>query len=1166
MSKKKLLSQNRPKRLFKPSIRRNSRQSSRYLSKNVNKNITFENFKDTNIESNDSHRYGDKDAMVSTQEINIDYSDFTNHTFFHSAVAKVNESFDIILNEFPYGGTNKEIEQFEDKLTGYEKYVYDVFPKNTGYLIFSGTQKGESQNNGTYIDVKDLSSVVIPSISSNKIAKSICNPGLDPLNIQFFINIPKEINDNQIIMQKRESLAYNFNLALSSSSDTEKCDLLFTINSGSNSLTASGSIEKGSFVHVTAEYHDCNQFNSLMMLSDSIVDHLYFTSSNRVLFKNIKPVSSLTIGKGDTFRIDADIFTPQQSLSGSIDEFRLIHRAIDKKEIKKYYKRSINGHDGIKLYFKFNEPSGSYAGSNIALDASGNNLSSEIQNYIADYSRITGSHDANPVSMENIKHSPVLFPKFPQVSSLNESLLADATLYDDVNPNLITKLIPSHYFELGNEQENYKEVLGKISKSFSEYNTIRPAANTQTSVQLLAKLLLSWAKTFDEIKIFIDHFSKVNFVEYEEYETVSNKLIERLGTHLGISLPKLFGNGNIDQVFNGYDLKNNPANSVKSLYEVQNLIWRRILSDVSNITKTKGNLDAIRSVFRSSGIEAENIFNFREYGGSKKRSLNGSRESKKDVINFLNFSGSIGNLNLGTLNAQGYSSTTPKVKTSFLSSSRLEPGNPKIAGNYVDKTRSQPHGISNNKSDGLFTTSSFSVFGYYLFDKTFSHNDKQSLFRLNITGSNSDSDNEGSIINLVANKNENKLIAYISDGISDTTVSNLYLTGANLFDGDSWAIGLSKKAGIETSNSVKDKYTLSAGKYIAGKRQEYYQTSSFVSCKSDSVLSNISERNTSGSFVVIGSQSLGTSTKFINSGTDDEKQTIFSGQVSYFNFWSKSKEKNEFLGYAKNPNSVGVNNPSINYNFSINESGSFERLRIQTLGKQFTTASDVLGNIRLFDFTQNNLHLEGDGFEPLKTVMSPSDVIYEILSENFDLNSSKDKIRIRSLQDKDYLDDNEFALTSPVYETPQNEEVFDDTRFSIDMSVMKGLNENIMTIFPDFQPLDNALGMPNSIFGNEYVDITSFRRVYFNNVIEDLDLSRYRTLFKWIDNAYTDLVYSLVPRTTNFLGINFIYESHVLERNKIRYNYDEIYLKSLAKDCNRVPLLLSQYVSKICKF
>ena len=1159
MSKKKTLSaQRQPNKLFKPKTRRSTRPASSYVNRSVEKNITFETFKNTNIESTSSFRYGDKQGIVSTQEINTDYSSLINHTFFHSAVAKVNEAFDTILNRFPYDGKNKEIEAFEDSLTGYEKYVYDIYPKNIGYIIFSGTMKGESQGNGTYIDIQEYSGVEYNTISKNKKADNKINPGTNPLNLQFFINFPKQVNDNQVVVQKFESLAYNFGIYLSSSNSTDKCQIDFLINSGSRSIKSSALLPKGEFVHVTAEYQNCNQYSSLMLMSDNISDRIYTTSSNKVYIDNLAPSGSLLLGRGSNIRDKKSIFSIQETLTGSLDELRLFHKAIPIKEVKKNAYRSVSGHDKLSLYFKFNEPFGVYEGSNIVLDSSGNSLNSTIKNYLSAYTRNTGSHDPNPVKMEKIKNSPVLFPGYAAVESLNTSLLDDASDYDNINPNLITKLVPPHYLALGNEKDNFQKTLGSIDTAFGEKTSIQSNRNTKTSVQLLVKLLLTWAKIFDELKIYIDHFSKINFVDYNNYETVSNKFLGRLGIHLGLSLPRLFSNASVDQLFEGYDLKNNPEIATRNLYELQNLIWRRILSDVSNIRKTKGNMDAIRSVFRSSGIEAENIFNFREYGGAKIKSLEGSRSVRKDIVNFLNFSGSLSNLNPTLTNSQGRG-PFPFLKSAYLSSSRTEKGTPAIAGVYVN-------GISNNSSDGLFTSSSFTFQGYYTFDKKLKHATTQSIFRLAVTGSSSSTSKEGTILNLVADNNN--LNMYLSDGVSDTTVNSINLSNVNILDGDVWAVNFSKHDGINSKNAYSDQYFLRAAKYIAGKQQDYHFTSSFIEKKSDSLFSNRSSLyNASGSFITIGPQSLGSTGKFIcNSSSAQQKSTIFSGEVSYLNFWSSFKNENEFLGYAKNPNSVGTNNPSINYNFSSKEKGSFERLRLQTYGKQSTTSSKLDGTIRFFDFSQNNLHIEGENFENSKIVMTPNYHIYEILSENFDLNSAKDKIRIRSLQHEDNLKDNEYALISPLYETPLLEEVVDDNRFSIDMSAMKGLNDNIMTIFPDFQPIEDALGQTNSLFSEDYHGIRALRRVYFNNVIEDLDMGRYRSIFKWIDNAYTDIVYSLIPKTTNFMGINFVYESHVLERNKFKYLFDEIYLKALPRDPNRSAMLLSQLTSKICKF
>ena len=516
-----------------------------------------------------------------------------------------------------------------------------------------------------------------------------------------------------------------------------------------------------------------------------------------------------------------------------------------------------------------------------------------------------------------------------------------------------------------------------------------------------------------------------------------------------------------------------------------------------------------------------------------------------------------------TVDAQGKSSSSPYISSKFLSSSRIEIGHPKIRGTYTDKSGYTPHGISNNASDGLLTSGSFTFQCTYMFGRGVKHSVTQSLARLHVTGTAAPSTNESCIINLLYNNTENKIRFLLSDGVSNTSIKEMYLTGVNIFDNNPWAVSFGKETSEQISSDLTSSYFLRAAKCVGGNIVNNYYTSSFFNDESDSVLANISTYNTSGSFLCVGSQSLNSTSKFINNGTTDKKTTYFSGM--YLNFWSNANEISDFEAYAKNPNSIGSVDPIKNYNFNKVDSGSFERIRVQTNGNQATTASNSSGEFRLFDFSQNNFHLDGSGFENNKKLFKSHYVVNEILSTNFDLNSSENKIRIRSIQDLDIVKQHEFATTAPIYEVLPSEEVFDDTRFSIDMSSMRGLNENIMTIFSNFEPLDNALGQPNAVFADRYQDLVNLRKVYFNNVIERLDLGKYRELFKWIDNTYTDIIFSLIPRSTTFLGINFVYESHVLERNKFKYLYDEIYLKSLPRDPHRGNLLLSLFSTKLKK-
>ena len=93
MSKNSIvLNTNRPG-FFSPQIRGNKKESMLADAQILER--TFESFKNTNLANTASFRYGDKVGLISTQQLSIDYSKFENHTFFHSAIAKVNESCDV---------------------------------------------------------------------------------------------------------------------------------------------------------------------------------------------------------------------------------------------------------------------------------------------------------------------------------------------------------------------------------------------------------------------------------------------------------------------------------------------------------------------------------------------------------------------------------------------------------------------------------------------------------------------------------------------------------------------------------------------------------------------------------------------------------------------------------------------------------------------------------------------------------------------------------------------------------------------------------------------------------------------------------------------------------------------------------------------------------------
>lgn len=1148
---KKLFDRNIPNGFFKPKFRKQT--SREYLKKSDNRNYTMSGFEETNIESSSSFRYGDKKELVSTQQVRTDFSNFVNHTFFHSAVANVNESFDKIINFYPFNGNKKEIEVFEDALTGFEKYVLDTFPKNVGYLVFSGTQVGESSTNGTYITVNDSIGSTYTSISNIKSAKASLDPQKNPFTISFFCKIPEQANDNQIILQKKSSLSKNFTLALSQSSSTTDANIVFGITSGSNYSYVTGSIKKGSFVNVVGVYDPFGDEKTKL-----IIDDLVYSSSMSTVFSSLNfDAADLSIGSGGQARLNNLLFDQQQTFSGSLDEIRFYHASKNLNQIKKDRFITVYPDEDLKLYFKFNEPSGSYSARNVVLDSAKGNLHSKIENYLDNFTRVTGSD--NPVKNEILERHPILFPDHELVERLNIELLTSGSEYDEVNPNLITKLIPPHYFLEANNQENFSEVLGNLGNNFSDGSNKFPGKNISEipSATLLVRFLLTWAKFFDEMKILVDAVTSTNYTQYDELETTPDVFLKRRAEDLNVVLPNLFGSADLAQVISGINLTEDYVNSTLTLEQIQNTIWRRILSDSVNMKMTKGTIDSIKSVFRSAGIEPDNILSFREYGGGQIKSLETSREDKVDIIGFLNFSGSKDAV-VTSYDAQNYpTNNIPRIKSGYLSGSREQPGVPEIRGNFVN-------GVSDNPGDGLYTSGSFTFEGLYKYVQPASGS--QSLVRIHTTGSAATANEEAVVINLVSDT-DNSLNLFVRETPAGN-VRHLYLSGVNIYDDSIWHISFGTKASHDIGDTARSVHFLRAAKQENGMILEQYQTSSNFVRESNSVLKEISSSNISGSFLVIGQQNFVGGTNFLNDSTILNTlvhSSSFDGLVTNCLFWSKYITDAEWKEHVKNHDSVGVLDPKKNYNFEKNISGSFERLIVQTNGKQATTGSSATGEIRFFDFSQNNLHFEGNKFEVSTQVVDPVRVQFEILSSMFDTNNAKDKVRVRSYQDSTMIEESNFAQSAPIHQIPLSEENVDDNRFSIDMSVFRGLNENAMTMFSNFSSIDDALGRPNNLFGDHYVELDHMRNIFFHNVLEKTDLGKFRSIFKWIDNSFTELVFSMIPRSTNFLGINFIYESHVLERNKMKYMFDEIYLKSLPRDSSRGDLLLSQFVGKLRK-
>ncbi len=1142
--------------------------------------LTFDEVATRNVGTTSSFRYdAPGSGLRSTQQIGVDFSKFENHTFFQSAQTNVNLAFFKIINEYPFDGTRAEIERYLDSLTGFEKYVYDNFPKNKGFLFFSGS--GDAS--GTFVEVQDFAGSVFPTIAKNKSGKSVLNPNLKSLSWEMQLFLPEETNDVQVICQKLSGSSQGISLFVSQSAVTGTADVLFTAVSGSAVLQATAPVTKGQFNHLVATFNRRPGINRLDLF---VNEDLLATSSNNVEFGEVDfNVSPFYIGSGSSIDLGGTSVVPMSTLSGAMDEFRFFHNIRTLDEQKEFAKKSIYQNDDLVLYLKFNEPSGTFAASGdttterIVLDYSGESLHGLINSVGFTGSLRNTASLSNPMTFENVALSPILFPNYQPIVDFNVDLLTSASTYDASNPNLITKLIPPHYFLDGQFEEALVREDGTIIDQITGESI--PGTADLGQAQIIQTLLFIWAKFFDEMKIYTDNFGKLLNVTYDGEDATPDQLLPKVAEFFGVTLPNLFNDASVEQFINAENLSYEYSTGEISLKSIQNQIWRRILVNLKDIIQSKGSLHSVKSFIRALGIDPDSNFRIREYGGPTRKNLSDQRELRTEIGAMLSMTGS-----------------TSLIKSQFLSASRTEIGFPDIRGSYVLANTHSPHGISNRRDDGFFTSGSWTYEGLYKFSPSTEYASTQSLGRINsVTGTNGAiffGGSEGILANCIAFSGSNPSLklfvkSSIVPGTGSSQVLELELTGVDVFDGNKWNVSfgrfrnddpvdyLENYPTLEKSD-ISSSYFLRAGRALRGVIQEQFLTQSFyqsdTTANRDAFEIFDTSNNVSGTVFALGDQFINsgasTSFRFLNNTTDvpsgAARTTNFEGNIGQLRFWSKGLLEEEWKEHVRNFKSLGVENPIPNFNFETVATGAFNRLRIDASVDQLVTSSDSSGNIEVFDFSQNDLHLSGTGFEADALIVRPEAFYYSYISPKFDQASTANKVRARSFQDFDIAKERN-AKFGLLHEIPANEEPQDDTRFTIDFSIIDSLDQDIISIFSTLEELDNSIGDPELMFSPDYPDLENLRELYFNRLTNKINLKSFFEFFKWFDRSIGDFISALLPRKTRFRGVNFVIESHMLERPKFEnLNVDQYLNAATERSSLKGTILLQQFVGTVKKY
>ena len=1136
-------------------------------------------------------------GLKSTQQVPLDWTKFENHTFFNSAESKVNVAFQKIINFFPFDGSKGELHEFMDELTGYEKHVFDKFPKFVGKLFFVPA----SQH---YVASQDKTGYLFPDLSRNVLGQRVVGAGVNSggSTIEFYLNLPTgSTYDNFTIFQKLET-ANNHGISIFASRSLNTAPsgkVIFAITSGSNSiLTCSLNLAKNDDQHLAFVFDNSSSRTMKIYKGDQLVSY-----SENYEFGNLDFLSSsFYIGSGSSHSIfssgsqnistaTSDVnFIPKQTMTGTLDEFRIWNSVRSQGQIKQFKSRNVFQSGDLSVYYRFNEPTGSYTNNSICLDHSGNGLHGQIQNFSTAIRKSPGGF--SELTYERSSENPVLFPDEHHLEHVNSDLLISASRYDANNPNLITKLMPAHYFLEGQALEGFEDDAGNLGEAYT-YNESFPGGGKMPASQVLAGFLFIWASFFDEVKVYIDAFSKLRTVDHLTSDTIPDQFLQSLAHQYGIELPNAYTNLTPSQYNDAENLQVSAGVSSYSLRQVQTLLWRRLLAEMPEWRRSKGTIHSVKSLMRSIGINPDNSFRIREYGGRRNIQYELNRKEVRKVIPYIDFS-------LGTVipsgsagNEYGFGpeSGAKPAGSPFMTSSNLmvfrheaghpfgAPSGPSTVYQYGDIFFTVG-GVA--PSQTLLTSASWAYEGHYKLPK--SGSGIQSLFRLETSGSiagnkpyHDSSSTKGFAGKAVAANSSPHIFlnlqAVTGSGLSDSqslvkfafsldrtknsTPTLVMSQSIPVFDGNFWHFNVNHLAGpISSSFSVCA--TRTTGRFI-DQRHSFSGSYANVHTASNPMTFPASgSGDTHKVWMAIGSSSQ-YSLGYLNQAGNTLGATTFEGRLAAPRLWSKELTNKESKEHALNPFSVGVHKPLVNFNFIRAADGttiedkadavpsaslplnSWGRLRFRSDLNQPVTSSNAAGLFEVVDQSQNGFTLTGHGFSPNKRILNGEFMNYSIFDPSFDIPTNINKVRIRSVQDLELADEIN-AETQPVYELDPREYVSDDRRFSIEASLVQALNEDIVNMFADADLLNEILGAPEQMFGVNYPALDRLSDKYFNRLTNKINYKEFFEFFKWFDDNFSTLIEKLIPRTTNFLGVNFVIESHILERHRFEYKQADVHI------------------------
>jgi hypothetical protein len=1014
-------------------------------------------------------RIDDYDAIFSTSQLtNIDYSKFENHVFFDSAEAKTTYAFSNIINNFPYDSSKKEIENFIVNLDGYSNYILEnKILKKQGRYKFDGT---------FYIDIKDDK-----KIQDGKITSKIKILEKDT-TLQFWIT-PSLVNSNYIVAQKMFIGDTNEGFSINVENiDDKYCKLTQHLINEDQSYKTSILLEKGATYNVCfANKSVVGRISTTVYINAKKSNAEYAGAIDLKQHRKEYTTAGLIIGGGNIYD------EVQYGLSECIlDDFLIQTNILPLNKIISNIEEGSDSSDSVQVLYRFNEVAENYANRLVVVDSSGNKLHGIIRNL--DNSEVTVEKlesirlDSTDILYEKSYYTISLFPDI-SVTNLNyNQIVVEAKRYDKFNPNLVFKLFPKYLFLEGSDKSS-------LDNQYYNNNGIQ----NEPANHYLVNLLLTWGRFFDNLKCFVDALSDILDVDYDNINDSdqSSAIIKLAAKSLGYDFNEIFDSPTIEKLA-GIGLTHEKVKSERTIRDIQNILWKRLLINTQDVLRSKGTINSIKSAFNIFGVDHTKFINVAEFTSQNKINYNLMFNRKNKRINMLSFDRDIGKQI--TYDAQGFPTNS-----------------------YVLEHEVQD--LCDFNADCCWNIEFYTRFNYQKKDL---YKSSQSLVKL-VNNNNNDL-----LLNVVFTaKNDSKLgdiKAYVDlEGSGNTT--EIIIENIDLFASDTWYTSIyCKKLNVD---SVEFGLVL----------KKSCDESDFFTKKIKNIEIKKSQQFQQNATISFGPRQLSQIYQ------DKDYTTDFEGLLAGIKVWTDALSERDMFIHAKDPTSVSKENTLSELSFYKNIQ---KNLSIYTSFEEVTEDTEITGNT--FFYNHNNIDSLNGRFKLIGEIVSPSEcfksIEHPVLEQNYmiDFPSNFKKINIASFEnDKEYnynRQDNIRMHNSEAITSYNNKR-----QVVIEFSSVKMLNEDINRTIDAYDFFTEAVINSTSRFDYNYASIDNIRRQYFERLESEINYKPIYQIFKYFENIMEEILYSLVPQNVNYNGFTYVVESHILERNKYQYKMGE----------NRVP-------------